>query len=79
MGFGEWYLSRLYGLYDEAFKLSYWRASLQEKLETINNRRTFISDMLRGQRDEILEWIIILLIVVEVIIEVFYLAGIRLA
>ncbi|MGC8647731.1 MAG: hypothetical protein ACP5SA_02835 [Candidatus Micrarchaeia archaeon] len=79
VGFGEWYLSRLYGLYDEAFKLSYWRESLQEKLETINNRRTFISDMLRGQRDEILEWIIILLIVVEVVIEVFYLAGVRLA
>ncbi|MGC8652169.1 MAG: hypothetical protein ACP5UH_02880 [Candidatus Micrarchaeia archaeon] len=75
VGFGEWYLSRLYGLYDEAFKLSYWRGSLEKKLESINNRRTFISDVLRGQRDEILEWIVILLIVVEVVIEALFLAG----
>ncbi|MCL4373264.1 MAG: hypothetical protein M1360_01120 [Candidatus Marsarchaeota archaeon] len=79
VGFGEWYLSRLYGLYDEAFKLSYWRVSLESKLEIINNRRTFIADVLRSQWDEILEWIVILLIIVEVVIEVFFLAGIKLA
>ncbi|MGC8670133.1 MAG: hypothetical protein ACP5TL_03215 [Candidatus Micrarchaeia archaeon] len=77
VGFGEWYLSRLYGLYDEVFKLSYWRASLESKLEIINNRRTFIADVLRSQWDEILEWIVILLIVIEVVIEALFLAGIK--
>ncbi|MGC8478936.1 MAG: hypothetical protein ACP5NE_03355 [Candidatus Micrarchaeia archaeon] len=77
VGFGEWYLSRLYALYDDAFKLGFWRASLEKQLDILDKRRNFIADVLRSQWDEVLEWIVILLIVVEVVVEVLFLAGVK--
>jgi hypothetical protein len=72
-GFGEWYLLRLYSLFDDAFKISNWRKSLEKDLEIIDKRRGIVSDMIRSNRDELLELVIIVLIVIEVLLEVAYL------
>ena len=76
-GFGEWYLLKLYSLYDDVFKISAWRDSLEDDMDLIDKRRAIISDAIRSNRDEFLEIIVILLIVVEVVVEVIFLLSTR--
>jgi uncharacterized Rmd1/YagE family protein len=72
-GFGEWYLLRLYGLFEDVFKIDEWRRSLQNDLEIIDKRRSFVSNMINDNRSENLEIIVIALIVLEIVLEVLFL------
>jgi hypothetical protein len=72
-GYGEWYLSRLYGLFYDVFKLSNIETVLEKDMEAIDNERKFVDDMIASRHEDFLEYIIILLIIIEVIIELLYL------
>ncbi|MCL5412355.1 MAG: hypothetical protein M1474_01805 [Candidatus Marsarchaeota archaeon] len=69
-GLGEWYLAKLYALLASEFKLSELESSLAGELDMIDKSREFVSDVIRGNTEEWLEIIIILLIVLEVVVEV---------
>lgn len=71
-GFGEWYLSKLYFLFSNVFKLDLSKNSLKENLELIEKRRNFISDTIESIHSDSLEFIIIFLIIIEVILELIY-------
>jgi len=71
-GFGEWYLSRLYGLFFDVFKLGEWQAQLSSGLEVIEKRRDSIIEATRSHRMDMLEIIVILLIVVEIVLEALF-------
>jgi hypothetical protein len=75
-GTGEWYLSRIYNTFVSAFKLNEWRSIIESDLEAVGKEREFVSDLIKFDYDVLLEYIIIILIVVEVIIEIVYFAKI---
>jgi uncharacterized Rmd1/YagE family protein len=52
----------------ERFHLTEWDASILRKLETLESIYQKISDQVVNSRMEILEWIIIALIVIEIIL-----------
>jgi hypothetical protein len=72
-GFGEWYLSRVYGLFVDVFKLDAIKAMLQRDLEAIDNEREFVDDIIAVRHENFLEYIVILLIAIELIVEFVYL------
>jgi len=65
---GDQYLARLYRLTAQRFHLTDWDASILRKLETLEGIYQKLSDQFSNQRMEILEWIIIALIVLEIIL-----------
>jgi hypothetical protein len=65
---GDQYLARVYRLTAERFHLTEWDASILRKLETLESIYQKISDQVVNSRMEILEWIIIALIVIEIIL-----------
>jgi hypothetical protein len=65
---GDQYLARVYRLAAQRFHLTEWDASILRKLETLESIYQKISDQLVNNRMEILEWIIIALIVIEIIL-----------
>jgi hypothetical protein len=65
---GDQYLARVYRLTAERFHLTEWDASILRKLETLESIYQKISDQVVSSRMEILEWIIIALIVIEIIL-----------
>jgi len=69
-GMGEWYLSRLYNLFANAFRLNELRESLIRDSEIIERRKALVGDVLEARRDDMLELVIILLIFVEILIEI---------
>lgn len=69
--FGEWYISKVYGLFESVFKLTDWKKYLDIDMEAINQRYEFIKETIQGKRELFLEYIIIILIAIEIIIEVF--------
>ncbi|MGC8622607.1 MAG: hypothetical protein ACP5UC_01430 [Candidatus Micrarchaeia archaeon] len=71
-GTGEWYLSRVYSTFVYAFKLDEWKEIIEKDLEAISREREFVADLIKFDYDVLLEYIIILLIVIEIIVEVFY-------
>jgi len=72
-GTGEWYLSRIYATFVSAFKLDEWKENIENDLDAIGKEREFVADLIKFDYDVLLEYIIILLIVIEIIVEVFYL------
>ncbi len=72
-GLGEWYLSRVYSLFSNVFKLDVLKSSIEKDLEAIDNERKYISDIEAFWHEAFLERIVIVLIVVEIILEIFYL------
>ena len=72
-GFGDWYLIKLYGLFNDVFQIDEWRAYLDNDLQTVEQRRDFVGEIINSNRASTLEWIVILLIVIEVLLEVLYL------
>jgi hypothetical protein len=72
-GFGDWYLVKLYGQFNDVFQLDEWRAYLDNDLQTVEQRRVFVSEIISGNRARFLELIVILLIAIEVVLEVLYL------
>ncbi len=65
---GDQYLSRVYSLVSRRFQLAQWDASIGRKLATVESIYTKIMDRSTARRMEILEWIIIALIVVEIVL-----------
>ena len=72
-GFGDWYLIKLYGLFNDVFQIDEWRAYLDNDLQTVEQRRVFVSEIISGSRARFLELVVILLILIEVALEVLYL------
>ncbi|MGE0826254.1 MAG: hypothetical protein AB7G75_19600 [Candidatus Binatia bacterium] len=68
---GDQYLARVYRLASQRFHLSEWDGSILRKLETLESIYQKMSDDAANQRIEILEWIIIILIAVEIVLSFF--------
>jgi hypothetical protein len=65
---GDQYLARLYRLMAERFHLTDWDASILRKLQTLEGIYQKVSDQVVHHRMEVLEWIVILLIALEIIL-----------
>jgi len=63
---GEQYLARVYSLASRRFHLAEWDTSITRKLQTIDGLYEKMTDRATSRRTEMLEWIIIILIVVEI-------------
>jgi len=64
---GDQYLARVHRLVSQRFHLQDWDQSILRKLQTIESIYDKISDEHRNNRMELLEWIIILLIALEIL------------
>jgi len=69
---GEQYLARVYRLVSDRFHLAEWDASILRKLQTLDSIYQKLSDFAVTRRMEILEWIIILLIALEIGLTIFH-------
>jgi hypothetical protein len=67
---GDQYLARVYRTASNRFHLNEWYASSLRKLDTIESIYRKIADRQANVRVEVLEWIIIVLIAVEIILSV---------
>ncbi|MGE0352904.1 MAG: hypothetical protein AB7I33_14165 [Gemmatimonadales bacterium] len=65
---GDMYLSRLYLMVSQRFHLAEWDSSISRKLQTIEGIYQKIADRADSRRLEVLEWIVILLIALEVVL-----------
>ena len=65
---GEQYLARVYSLVSRRFHLAEWDASITRKLQTIDGIYAKLADRAANRRMELLEWIIIVLITLELLI-----------
>ena len=65
---GEQYLARVYRLASERFHLAEWDASILRKLETLESIYQKLSDQASSWRLEVLEWIIVVLIAIEIVL-----------
>lgn len=68
---GDDYLARLYELCSERFHFAAWDTAIERKLATLDSIYSKISDLASRRRSEILEWIIILLFVVDILLILF--------
>ncbi len=68
VSFGEWYLSKLYSLFEGVFKLDSWKGLIEKDLEAIEKRRDFLSEVMRWRTEQAMEIIIILLTLIDLII-----------
>lgn len=64
---GDQYLSRVYRAVSQRFHLPQWGANINRKLETIDRIYDKMTDRQATLRLELLEWIIIILILIEVV------------
>jgi hypothetical protein len=65
---GDQFLARVYRLVSQRFHVSEWNSSILRKLDTIEDFYKQINDNAASQRLELLEWIIIILILLEIVI-----------
>lgn len=65
---GDQYLARVYSLVSKRFHLADWDASILRKLDTLNSIYEKISDSASNKKMQLLEWIIILLFVLDILI-----------
>jgi hypothetical protein len=72
---GEQYLTRIYGMVSRRFHLAEWDASITRKLQTLEGIYEKMAAQASGRRMEILEWIIIILFVVDIVLP--FLTGLR--
>ncbi len=63
---GDQYLARLYHIAAERFRLARWDEAIERKLQTLSHIYEVLADAAANRRIEALEWIIILLIAVEI-------------
>jgi hypothetical protein len=63
---GDDYLARLYELCSERFHFGAWDAAIERKLATLESIYSKLSDEAARRRSELLEWIIILLFLVDI-------------
>lgn len=64
---GDQYLSRVYRAVSQRFHLPQWGANINRKLETIDTIYDRMNERQSSVRMELLEWIIIILILIEVV------------
>lgn len=64
---GDQYLARVYKLASQRFHLAEWDAAILRKIETLDSVYSKMSDRQINLRMEALEWIIIILIAIEVV------------
>jgi hypothetical protein len=65
---GDQFLARVYRLASQRFHVSEWNSSILRKLDTIEDFYKQIQDTAASRRLELLEWIIIVLILMEIVI-----------
>ncbi|HSV05968.1 MAG TPA: hypothetical protein VLI07_05625 [Candidatus Binatus sp.] len=65
---GDQYLARVYRLVSERFHLAEWDASILRKIQTLESIYQKVADQAANRRTEVLEWIIIVLIAVEIVL-----------
>jgi hypothetical protein len=65
---GDQFLARVYRLASERFHLADWDASILRKLQTLEGIYSKFSDAVASRRLEVLEWIVILLIALEIVL-----------
>lgn len=65
---GDQYLSRLYRLAAGRFHLAEWHGSIERKLEALESVYTKLFDRSATRRMEFLEWLIVILIVIEIVL-----------
>jgi hypothetical protein len=65
---GDQYYARVYRLASQRFHVSEWNASILRKLDTIEDFYTQLHDGAATQRLELLEWIIVILILLELVL-----------
>jgi hypothetical protein len=65
---GDQFLARVYHLASQRFHLADWDASILRKLQVLEGIYAKFSDLATARRMEVLEWIIILLIALEVVL-----------
>ena len=65
---GDQYLARLYRAASQRFRLAEWNAAILRKLETIEGIYQKVHDRASGVRMEVLEWIVIVLIALEILL-----------
>jgi hypothetical protein len=63
---GDQFLARVYALASRRFHLAEWDTSISRKLQTIDGIYEKMTDRATSRRTEMLEWIIIILIAVEI-------------
>jgi hypothetical protein len=68
---GDQFLARVYRLASNRFHVGEWNSSILRKLDTIEDFYKQIHDTAAGQRLELLDWIIILLFVLEIVMPFF--------
>ncbi|MEM3781902.1 MAG: hypothetical protein QXT43_03010 [Candidatus Micrarchaeaceae archaeon] len=73
-GLGEWYLSRVYALFASVFKLRELREAVENEAGKLAARKSMINEIMAERRGDMLELVIILLIAVEILLELAYLA-----
>lgn len=66
--FGDDYLARLYRTSADRFHFDDWDRAIQRKLEVLRTIYQSLADLAAHRRSELLEWIIILLITVDIVI-----------
>ena len=65
---GDQYLARVYRATSQRFRLGEWNAGILRKLETIESIYQKVHDRSSGVRMEVLEWIVIVLIALELLL-----------
>ncbi len=65
---GDDYLARLYQVCSARFHFSSWDAAIERKLATLESIYSKLSDLAARRRAELLEWIIIVLIAVDILL-----------
>lgn len=65
---GDQYLARVYRATSQRYRLNEWNTSLLRKLETIETIYDKVHDQSVGFRMEVLEWIIVFLIALEIVL-----------
>lgn len=75
---GDQYLARVYRIASARFHLEEWDASILRKLQTLESIYQKLADQATNRRTELLEWIIIVLIAIELLLPlVLHVAGER--
>jgi hypothetical protein len=68
MSFGEWYLSKVYSALSDSFRLTDLEKRLQSTFDMLVNIRNFIQDQVSEDTSSFLEWIVIILFLIEIIL-----------
>ena len=67
---GDAYYARIYRAAAARLGLADWQKQVDSKLASVRDMYQFLIDQSRGQRDSFLEWVVIVLIAIEVVIGV---------